>query len=256
MVTPINPCIKTEQQHYRTIQVSIFYFSFFFGQALPWPTSPANCVLVWALRVSPKHIEYLFQMDLLSPFCDCKASLAHLLLRDIGQVQTVGIFGISHHHWPTTVALQRVQNEHEEIQGGNAAALTVHASSNSSSPLKNITVRESTSASIESTRLSKQRFPHQSASAWGFVVLSRCWGPPRTQEADPWSWGSERWWASWFWRTCRHLSWSSRCASSGRRSRWWLNETRLPGSGSGGPYLLDVLPLQRGTRKLLWYHSW
>lgn len=93
----------------------------------------------------------------------------------------------------------------------------------------------------------KQWFPHQSALAWGFVALSRCWGPPRTPTVDPWSWGSGRWWAFWFWQTCRRPSWSSRCASSGRQSQWWLNETRLPGSGSEGPYLLDVLPLQTET---------
>lgn len=102
-----------------------------------------------------------------------------------------------------------------------------------------------TSVSVEVFFFFKQRFQHQSALAWGFVALFRCWGPPRTPTAGPWSWGSGRWWASWFWQTCRRLSWSSRCASSGRRSRWWLNETRLPGSGSEGPYLLDVLPLQR-----------
>lgn len=98
----------------------------------------------------------------------------------------------------------------------------------------------------------KQWFPHQSALAWGSVALSRCWGPPRTPTVDPWSWGSGRWWAFWFWQTCRHPSWSSRCASSGRQSRWWLNETRLPGSGSEGPYLLDVLPLQREPWKGGW----
>lgn len=108
-------------------------------------------------------------------------------------------------------------------------------------------VRVSTSVSVESKCSFRQRFPHRSALVWGFVALFRCWGPPRTPAADPWSWGSERWWAFWLWQTCRHLSWSSRCASSGRQSRWWLNETRLPGSGSEGPYLLDVLPLQGGT---------
>ena len=40
-------------------------------------------------------------------------ALTRPLLRDFGQVRTVGIFGISPHHWPKALALQRVQDEHE-----------------------------------------------------------------------------------------------------------------------------------------------
>lgn len=94
---------------------------------------------------------------------------------------TVGIFGISHHHWPRAVALQRVQNEHEEIEEEHSSS---HDPNSSNSNFLSWCERNSES---ESKRSLKQRFPHQLTLVWGFVALFHCWGPPQTPAADPWS---------------------------------------------------------------------
>lgn len=189
------------------------FFFFLTGTAVAnpaWVCKHKVCATVWALRVKsncPKAhtVKYFIQTNFFSfifaprrsqmeifllTASSLSISLTLLLHRDFGQVQTVGIFGISHHRWPRALALQRVQDEHEEIQEEYSGSLSLSYTQNQlkEQPASlGKTVRVNISVSIESRCSLRRPFPHQSALVWGFVALFHCWGPPRTLTAGPWS---------------------------------------------------------------------